>query len=149
MARILILFGSLTGHTKMVATMVAKTLQKQGKEVELVNCMGFNDYDLSKYSFLIMGSSTWDEGKLQMHFEEYLDKLLEHKPKLSGKKFAVFGCGDSTYVHFGEGLNILEQGLTGLGAEKMLDKLLVDGNPEENKNLDAITEWAGKLAAMM
>jgi len=124
---------------------VRNIFKKAGKEVDMQNALDFKDYDLKTYDYLLMGCSTWDEGKLQVHFEQYYENLVASKPKLGGKKFALFGCGDSGYVHYGEGLDLIQKGFTDMGAAEIQDKLLIDGDPESNDNIDKISDWAAKL----
>jgi flavodoxin I len=48
--------------------------------------------DLLKYSFLILGISTWGIGKIQEDWEAILPNLKNID--LAGKKIALFGLGD-------------------------------------------------------
>jgi len=57
--------------------------------------------------------------------------------KLSGKKFAVFGCVDSSYDYFCGAVDALEDRLSKLGATLVCESLRIDGEPEASE----ITEW--------
>jgi flavodoxin I len=50
--------------------------------------------DLAGYEVLLFGSSTWGLGDLQDDWEEFLPVVAA--ADLSGKKVALFGCGDSS-----------------------------------------------------
>ena len=45
------------------------------------------------YEALILGTSTWGDGELQDDWPGFLDKL--GKEDLSGRRVALFGCGDA------------------------------------------------------
>ena len=45
------------------------------------------------YDLLLLGSSTWGCGELQDDWYDFLDALK--RKALSGKRVALFGCGDS------------------------------------------------------
>ena len=49
--------------------------------------------DVKKYDLLLLGSSTWGSGELQDDWPGFLDKL--GKEDLSGRRVALFGCGDA------------------------------------------------------
>ena len=49
--------------------------------------------EVQKYDLLVLGSSTWGAGELQDDWYGFLDQLKAQD--LSGKKVALFGCGDS------------------------------------------------------
>ena len=86
-----VFYGSTTGTTESVARMIANKLGISSGDV----------YDVSKltadvagsYEALILGTSTWGDGELQDDWYGFLDQLKAQD--LSGKKVALFGCGDS------------------------------------------------------
>ena len=90
MSKIGIFFGTSTGTTESVAQQIAEQLG-----VEDVFNVGEVAADkLSEYDVLLLGSSTWGSGDLQDDWYDFLEaaKGLD----LSGKKVAIFGCGDSS-----------------------------------------------------
>ena len=46
------------------------------------------------YDALLLGTSTWGAGELQDDWYDFLDQLKSQD--LTGKKVALFGCGDSS-----------------------------------------------------
>lgn len=50
--------------------------------------------DAVGYDALLLGSSTWGAGELQDDWYDFLDQLKCQD--LTGKKVALFGCGDSS-----------------------------------------------------
>ena len=86
-----IFYGSTTGSTEEVANELAQKLGVDAADVHNVGESSADDTD--KYDFLLLGSSTWGAGDLQDDWYDFLDALKAKD--LSGKKVAIFGCGDS------------------------------------------------------
>ena len=146
MANVLIVYGSTTGNTAMVAEQVSTVLQENGVEVTMKNVVDATVEELGNgYDVTLLGSSTWgdDEVEFQEDFANYYEEL--DKVNLKGKKVAVFGCGDSSYEHFCGAVDLLEGKMEDLGAEMINEPLRIDGDPEEV--LNEITEWAEEIAA--
>lgn len=86
-----IFYGSTTGNTESVAASVAAALGVDAADVHDVGrtpASAAADYDV-----LLLGSSTWGCGDLQDDWYDFLDGL--RAADLSGKRVALFGCGDS------------------------------------------------------
>lgn len=86
-----IFYGSTTGCTEDVANNIAQQL---GVDASDIHNVGKTDAaEALKYDILLLGSSTWGCGDLQDDWYDFLDALSAQD--LSGKKVALFGCGDS------------------------------------------------------
>ncbi len=90
---IAVVYGSTTGCTAEAAEKIA---QKLG--ADCFNVADVSSSQLSDYSSLVLGSSTWGMGDLQDDWESFLPQL--EGMNLNGKKVAVFGCGD--HIGFGD-----------------------------------------------
>jgi len=86
-----IFFGSTTGTTESVAARIAERLGVAQADVH--NVAAASVEDVKKYDLLLLGSSTWGSGELQDDWPAFLDKL--GKEDLSGRRVALFGCGDA------------------------------------------------------
>ena len=86
-----IFYGSTTGTTEGIAEKIAQALNVDTSDVHNVGNTNVDEVD--NYKCLILGSSTWGVGDLQDDWNGFLDKLAAKN--LSGKKIALFGCGDS------------------------------------------------------
>ena len=84
-----IIFGSSMGNTEDAAKAISACL---GVQNEVVNVANIAPSDLGKYSSLIVGSSTWNDGELQDDWANFDFDALE----VSGKVVAIFGMGDSS-----------------------------------------------------
>ncbi|MDY0362578.1 MAG: flavodoxin [Desulforegulaceae bacterium] len=144
MNKTLIVYGSTTGNTENAAEMIEKILSSKGLDVTLKDVSFITPKETIDYDFLIMGSSTWgdDDIELQEDFATFYDDL--DKAKISGKKVAVFGCGDSSYTFFCGAVDAIEDKVRELGGELVVDSLKIDGDPDDAKK--EIESWAAEIA---
>lgn len=147
--KILILFATNSGGTEVVGKMIEEVLKSKGHEVF---CQKVKDADvssLSSYDLLVLGSPTWDyqtkEGQPHEDFFPFMEKAAGQN--FIGKKFAVFGLGDTSYAHFCGAVPILEDFLKKNGGRLVLASLKIDQFFfQEEKNNQLVKEWAEKLA---
>jgi flavodoxin I len=92
MHKIGIFYGSSGGNTQNVAENIAKKLGIGDSDIYDVGKAKASD--LSAYEALLFGSSTWGLGDLQDDWEDFIKTVAS--ADLSGKKVALFGCGDSS-----------------------------------------------------
>ncbi|SFW19112.1 flavodoxin I [Prevotellaceae bacterium HUN156] len=117
----IVIYGSSTGTCEAIAEKIA---QKLGCEV--MNVQGLSADVVNNHQNLILGTSTWGAGELQDDWYDGL-KVLQGA-ELSGKTFALFGCGDceSYGDTFVGGLGELYNGIKGCGA-KIVGAVETDG----------------------
>lgn len=87
-----IFYGSTTGSTEAIAQEIARRLGIAA--ADLHNVAVATADDTTPYDLLLLGSSTWGCGDLQDDWYPFLDALRQKD--LSGKRVALFGCGDSS-----------------------------------------------------
>ena len=92
MRHIGIFYGSATGTTAEVAHRIADALGVEDKDVRDV--APAEPTDVAPYDALVLGSLTWNNGELEEDWYDFIDGL--QALDLSGKKVALFGCGDET-----------------------------------------------------
>ena len=86
-----IFYGSTTGMTESLA---AKIAARTGvAQTDVRNVADGSADEAEGYDLLLLGSSTWGCGELQDDWYDFLDALK--RKALSGKRVALFGCGDS------------------------------------------------------
>lgn len=114
MKKIGLFYGSSTGATSEIAQKIAKKLNCEGNVFDVASA---NPEDVQGFDVLILGSSTWGLGDLQDDWEGFLPKLASQN--LSGKKVALFGCGDSACYSdtFCSALGTIKKELEGKGCE--------------------------------
>ncbi|MDR2496227.1 MAG: flavodoxin [Tannerellaceae bacterium] len=92
MNKIGIFYGSSGGNTESVAKTIAKKLGVGASDIyDVCNAKAA---DLAAYDTLFFGTSTWGIGDLQDDWEGFAASV--GAADLSGKKIALFGCGDSS-----------------------------------------------------
>jgi len=114
MAKIGIYYGSDTGSTQTVAEKIGKGLGIEKSNIHDVNKASA---DFSGYDVLLFGTSTMGMGDLQDDWDSYLSKVA--KADLSGKKVAIFGCGDSVSYSdtFCDGIGKIYEAIKNNGCE--------------------------------
>jgi flavodoxin short chain len=139
MSNALIIYGSTTGNTESVADIISTDLSKADYTIKKINVSDV-DVDVLNEAFdlYLLGSSTWgdDEIEFQEDFAPFYENM-NGDLNLTGKKFAVFGCGDSSYEYFCGAVDALEERLAKLGGSLVCESLRIDGEPEESE----INEW--------
>lgn len=144
MANILVAYGSSTGNTAIVAEMIASHLQASGHTATIQDVAKIAPQNLCEaYDAVLFGCSTWgyDEIELQADFESLYDDFDEIGA--TGKKTAVFGCGEVSYPYFCGAVDQIEERLEGLNAVVITSGLKVDGNPQDMA--DDILSWASDV----
>lgn len=87
MSKTIVVFGSSTGTCEAIAEKIAAKLGAASLNVQdlTADIVAANDN-------LILGTSTWGAGELQDDWYDGINVLKS--ADLSGKKIALFGCGD-------------------------------------------------------
>lgn len=162
MSKIGIYYGSTTGNTQEVAEEIAKKLNVDKSDLHDVSNA---DTDFSAYDVILFGSPTLGFGDLQDDWEYYIDKVKA--ADLTGKKVALFGCGDSSSYSdtFGDALakiyevvkdkgcqligQVSTEGYTYDSSEAVVDGkfvgLLIDNDNESDMTDDRINNWTEEL----
>lgn len=99
MSKVAVIYWSGTGNTEMMANKVGEGAKAAGAETEVFSCDQFSadkldDYDAAAFGCPAMGDEVLEETEFEPFFEEC-------KPKLSGKKIALFGSygwGDGEWM---------------------------------------------------
>ena len=90
--RVLVVFGTDTGNTELVAEKIRDALALRTIDAGLVNVTDLSIEQLGDATLAIMGIPTWDFGGIQMDWEDFGDTL--EAINLSGKVVALYGLGD-------------------------------------------------------
>jgi len=145
MSKAIVVFGSTTGSTEMVAGVVKKTLEGNGAEVTLKNVTDASINEVGEYDLIVLGSSTWGEGDIQDDFLPFYEEM--DSSNLGKKNVAVFGCGDSDmFPHcFCAAVDKIREKAVDCGANLVCDGLKIDG--DVGAALGEVKAWAEELAA--
>ncbi len=134
MSKVLVIYGSSTGNTESAAKTIA--LQMSGHEVECIDVSNVSKSDFESVSVLILGTSTWGYGELQDDWDSAIDTLKTSD--LSGKKVALFGCGDSSSYPdtFVDGMSFLKEAVEAAGGS-IIGQFSAEGySHEDSKSVE-------------
>ena len=146
MAKALIAYVSVDGHTKRLADFIAEGLRMKGMQVELGKISQYKTAeDLNGYDAYFLGCPTYHRDMTQ-NMKTFL--FLMKKAELAGKVAAAFG----TYTHEGNAPQIIldtmehvfKMKATSLGALNLLEHLL-----DESEGMKAGHDYAKAVAEMV
>ena len=122
--RITIIYGTTTGATERVATMIRDRL---GPGVGLFDIYEAALAEFEQADVLLLGVPTWNIGELQHDWENLLPRL--GRLDLTGKKIALFGLGDAYGYpdNFLDALGLLWKEIKGLGSPELVGVWPTDG----------------------
>ena len=108
---ILLVYATNSGGTQLASQIVQEHLMSQNLQVTMKEVRDTQPEELTDADAVILASSTWDyeglEGQPHPDYRPFME-LFKGK-KITGKKFAVLGLGDSSYTYFCGAVNHLEQ----------------------------------------
>lgn len=88
MSKTIVVYGSTTGTCESIAQTIGDQLG-----AEVINVSDLTANQLAEADNIVLGTSTWGAGELQ---DDWYDGVnVVKSANLSGKRVAIFGCGDS------------------------------------------------------
>ncbi|MDT3426737.1 flavodoxin I [Paenibacillus forsythiae] len=127
MAKILVVYASLTGNTEEIAELIAEGIRQSGGEAVLKLVTDCNAFDIASYDGAVLGAYTWGDGELPDEFLDFYEELDEID--LAGTKAAVFGSGDSGYEIYCGAVDRIEEKLKERGAAIVQASLKIEYGP--------------------
>ncbi len=147
MFKLLVLYGTLTYNSEIVAHRIGKAAEAS-KLFDLVDVLNvveiLNTEVLLDYHFIIAGTSTWSEGNYPPDVEEFVER--SNTPvNLQNKVAAFFALGEKVYENFcGGGIKFRDFFINNLNAKPVGTFLKIDGPPEEEV-LTKVDQWCKKI----
>ena len=122
MSKTIGVYGSSTGTCEAIAQTIG---EKLGANV--INVSDLTANDVKEADNLVLGTSSWGAGEMQDDWYDGVKVLKE--AGLSGKKVAVFGCGDSESYSdtFCGGMTELYDAAEAAGATMVGNNVSTDG----------------------
>lgn len=150
---ILIAYATNSGSTKEAANIAQEEFERLGHAVTVRRAKSVDPSEFALYDLIVFGSCTWElitparrfEGQLHGHFIILRDKLKGKE--FVGKRFAVFGVGDSSYTNFCIAANHLVALVKQIKGSQVGETLRLDKfffNLGENRH--RVTAWARSVA---
>lgn len=88
MSKTIVVYGSTTGTCESIAQTLGGQLG-----AEVINVADLTADQLAEADNIVLGTSTWGAGEMQ---DDWYDGVnVVKSANLSGKRVAIFGCGDS------------------------------------------------------
>ena len=141
MEKVVIIYGSVTGLTEEIAFTLSKEIENK-YDTTVINAIDVSPQDLQKADIILLGSSTWGVGDLQIDMVP-LNDSLQHMD-LKSKKVAVFGLGDSAYKKYCSAVVTLEKSLKSAGAQLIQKGYRCDKYFDDRARIK-LKEWAAEL----
>lgn len=140
--KLLILYGTLTYNTEIVAQHLYSSLEGSTvfESIEIKNVIEVMDtHELEEYDAFLIGTSTWGDGNYPPDMEDFSLKIHTEAPNLQGKKALYFGLGETAYGEYycGGIIKIGDELAADFGVERVGEIFKIDGYPEDQILEDA------------
>lgn len=143
---VLILVGTQTGNSEVVADALAEALGDLGFAAHLLDMAEAYPEMLADYRQLIAVTCTWSEGTFPDNAVDFVESLEAVGPDLSGLRFGVCGLGDRDYDPY---YQTAAEKLVGLlrqsGATEAQPLHDIDGGPSP-ADVGGAVAWAVRCA---
>lgn len=126
MSKIAVVYWSGTGNTETMASAVADGAKEKGAETAVLTSSAFNASMMDDYDAIAFGCPSM--GAEELEDSEFAPMFSECKPKLNGKKIALFGSygwGD------GEWMRTWEKTCKNTGAVFACDFVICNEAPDD------------------
>lgn len=133
MAKLIIVYASMSGNTEEMALEIADGIRKSGEEVDVLEAFEADASVLQDYEGLLIGTYTWGDGEVPDELLDFYDELQDLD--LTGKKAAVFGSFDWSYGDGGIAVDVVKDALVEQGADIVQDALKVEFDPTPNERV--------------
>lgn len=144
---VLVLVGTQTGNSEIVADAVAERLGDLGFAAHLLDMAEAVPEDLAAYRQIVAVLCTWSEGTYPDNAVDFAESLEAVRPDLGGVAFGVVGLGDRDYDPFYQTAALrLRDLLTSLGADEAAPLWAIDGGPTA-ADVEGAETWAERCAA--
>ena len=143
--KIVILWGSQTGNSEILAKKTGKILAKAGFAPEVVDMAAYKVDQLPKEQIVLIITSTYGDGEPPDNaMDLHAAMLAEDAPRLDGVKYSVLALGDTDYPDFCQCGIEFDERFAALGAEKIVDRVDCDVDFD-----DAYAGWQKSLLSVL
>ncbi|HEY2493043.1 MAG TPA: flavodoxin [Paenibacillus sp.] len=131
MAKIMVIYASLTGNKEEIAELIADGIRQTGSSVDVKCVDDCNAVQLLSYDGYLLGAYTWGDGELPDEFLDFTEEMDE--VDLNGSRAAVFGSGDTTYSIYCGAVDVLENKLKECHAVVVQESLKIEYGPSKEE----------------
>lgn len=136
MKDVLLVYATMSGNTEFAADFIEEGLFKKGVNVKKIDVMDADSVDILSYDSIAIGVYTWGDGDVPDDALDFYEDLEE--ADLSGKKFLLFGTGDTSYADFCGAVDRFEEMIKQSGGTVAIDPLKIEESPEGQEIKDAV-----------
>lgn len=141
---LIVAFGTDMGNAEDAAMTFAESVAGIGIEVEAVELNQVEPAQLQDTSHFVVVVSTFGEGEFPDSATLFWEAISADTERLEHLQFAVLALGDSSYELFCNAGLLLDKRLEELGAQRMVDRVDVDGFYEEPAK-----EWTADVMSVL
>ena len=139
-SKMTITYGTETGNSKKLASDFAGKAKKMGINAKVVSLDQYRVTDLPKEEYFLTIISTQGEGEPPAAAKKFYDHVHSNGIKLDKLKFGVLALGDTSYPLFCKAGEDVDNQLSKLGGQRILDIQKCDVDYEADA-----TEWFSAL----
>ncbi|OGH42052.1 MAG: hypothetical protein A3H79_03615 [Candidatus Levybacteria bacterium RIFCSPLOWO2_02_FULL_36_8b] len=142
--KIILAYATNSGGTYFASEIIKQLLEEKGHQVNMQEVHAVDPRTILEYDLTIFGSNTWNydnkEGQPHTWFLKFAESFRANS--FSGKKFAVFVLGDSSYAQFAGSAHHLESMIKDQHGDILLPALKIDGYyRDEKKSQKMLENW--------
>lgn len=143
---VLVLVGTQTGNSEIVADAVAERLGDLGFAAHVLDMAEAIPETLVAHRQLVVVTCTWSDGTFPDNAVDFAESLEAVRPDLDGVAFGVVGLGDRDYdPYYQTAAHRLADLLEELGARRAIEMHEIDGGPTP-ADIEGALVWAERLA---
>ena len=143
---VLVLVGTQTGNSEIVADAVAERLGDLGFAAHLLDMAEAYPEVLADYRQIVAVTCTWSEGTFPDNAVDFAEALDAVRPDLSGVAYGIIGLGDRDYdPYYQTAAHRLADLLQACGASEAIPLHDIDGGPSA-ADIDGAEAWAERCA---
>lgn len=141
--KIAIAFATMTGNTLECATEIQTYLKSKQIDSTLFDLFKAKAEELKGFDLVFIGSSTYDDGGLNIIAKQFFDSI-EETFDFNKEKFAIFALGDSWYPDFATSGEAKKDKLIKLNATVLTPIHIIDGMITDDIK-SKIIEWVNNI----
>lgn len=148
MPTINIIFATNSGGTAAASQIISDTLTALNLNPVIKQAVESTATDLESADVILLGSPSWDYENKEGYPHEDMIKFMDSCTNITlpGKRFAIFGLGDSSYMHFCGAVDHLEEFVKKLGGTLLTPSIRIDGfYYNQEKSSQTLKDWATQL----
>jgi len=149
MANIIILVGTESGNSQMVADYLSDELTPQGHVIEVFDQANLDEIAFATRDTVLVCTSTHGDGQMPCNLSDFFERLQTQRPDLQHIRYGVIALGDQTYHEtFCRAGKLLDNLFAELGATRVGERLEIDACTQPLPDEDAL-EWATEWVDML